>query len=249
MIIIKSKREIECMRDAGKIVALTHQVLKEQLCAGITTMELDRIAEETIRKHGGIPAFKGYGGFPGSICASVNDEVFHGIPGERKLKDGDIISIDVGTVYNGYYGDSAKTHPIGKVSDEAQKIIEVTKDSFYEGLKFCKLGYRLSDIGHAIQKYAESFGYGVVRDLVGHGIGTSMHEDPQVPNYGLPNRGPKLKEGMVLAIEPMINEGTYHVETLLDNWTVVTVDGKLSAHYEHTVAITDAEPMILTNLD
>jgi methionyl aminopeptidase len=215
---------------------------------GITTQELDEIAESTIRKLGGEPAFKGYGGFPASICASINDEVVHGIPGKRQLKAGDIISIDIGSIYKGYYGDSAKTHAVGQISADASRLIDVTKASFYEGLKVCRLGYRLSDIGHTIQTFVESKGYSVVRDLVGHGIGTQMHEDPQIPNYGPPNKGPRLQAGMVLAIEPMVNQGTYHVETLLDNWTVVTVDRKLSAHYEHTVVITEDEPMILTSL-
>lgn len=248
MIVLRSDREIELLRGAGRIVAETHEVLKSYMKPGITTKELDMIAEETIRKHGGLPAFKGYGGFPASICASINHEVVHGIPSDRTLNDGDIISIDIGAIHKGYYGDSAKTFAIGKVSEEAQNIIDVTKASFYEGLKVCRLGYRLSDIGHTIQKYVESKGYSVVRDLVGHGVGTELHEDPQIPNYGPPNKGPRLQAGMVLAIEPMVNQGTYHVETLLDNWTVVTVDRKLSAHYEHTIVITENEPMILTSL-
>lgn len=248
MIVLRSKREIELLRSAGRIVAETHETLRTHVKPGITTRELDAIAEDTIRKLGGEPAFKGYGGFPASICASVNDEVVHGIPGKRQLNDGDIISIDIGAIYKGYYGDSAKTHAVGTVSEEASRLMDVTKASFYEGLKVCRLGYRLSDIGHTIQTFVESKGYSVVRDLVGHGIGTEMHEDPQIPNYGPPNKGPRLQAGMVLAIEPMVNQGTYHVETLLDNWTVVTVDRKLSAHYEHTVVITEDEPMILTSL-
>jgi methionyl aminopeptidase len=248
MIVLRSKREIELLRSAGKIVAETHDVLRQHVKPGITTQELDEIAESTIRKLGGEPAFKGYGGFPASICASINDEVVHGIPGKRQLKAGDIISIDIGSIYKGYYGDSAKTHAVGQISADASRLIDVTKASFYEGLKVCRLGYRLSDIGHTIQTFVESKGYSVVRDLVGHGIGTQMHEDPQIPNYGPPNKGPRLQAGMVLAIEPMVNQGTYHVETLLDNWTVVTVDRKLSAHYEHTVVITEDEPMILTSL-
>lgn len=249
MIILKSRQEIDVMRDAGKIVAYTHEVLREQIAPGITTRDLDTLAEETIRKQGGLPAFKGYGGFPASICASINEEVVHGIPGNRRLETGDIISIDIGSIYNGYYGDSAKTHPVGTVDEASLRLIDITRRSFYEGLKFCRTGNRLSDIGHAIQTFVEANGYSVVRDLVGHGIGTSMHEDPQVPNYGLPGKGPRLQPGMVLAIEPMVNAGTWHVETLLDNWTVVTVDGKRSAHYEHTIAITDDEPQILTQLD
>lgn len=248
MIIIKSSQEIEYMQEAGRIVAHTHDVLKKNIKPGITTKELDEIAEEEIMKLNGIPAFKGYGGFPASICASVNEEVVHGIPGLKKLEDGDIISIDIGAIYNGYYGDGAKTHPVGKVSDEALKLIEVTKESFYEGFKFCKVGYRLSDISHAVQKHVEANGFSVVRDYVGHGIGANMHEAPQIPNFGPPGKGPRLVAGMVLAIEPMVNVGTYNVRTLLDNWTVVTMDKKLSAHYEHTVVITEEEPLILTKL-
>ncbi|MCT4594513.1 MAG: type I methionyl aminopeptidase [Anaeromicrobium sp.] len=248
MIIIKSKKEIEYMEEAGKIVAYTHELLKEHIKPGITTKELDHIAENEIRKHGAIPAFKGYHGFPATICASVNEEVVHGIPGLKTLEDGDIISIDIGAVINGYYGDAARTHPVGNVREEASALIEVTKQSFYEGLKFCKEGYRLSDISHAVQKYVEENGFSVVRDFVGHGIGQNMHEDPQIPNFGLPGKGPRLKSGMVLAIEPMVNMGSYHVKTLLDNWTVVTIDGKYSAHYEHSVAITEEEPIILTTI-
>ncbi|MBB6216839.1 methionyl aminopeptidase [Anaerosolibacter carboniphilus] len=248
MIIVKSNKEIEYMREAGKIVAYVHEVLKDAIKPGLTTKELDEIAEREIVKHKALPAFKGYHGFPASICASVNEEVVHGIPGLKTLKDGDIISIDIGTIYNGYYGDAAKTHPVGKVSTEALRLIEVTRQSFYEGLRFCMEGNRLSDVSHAIQTYVEGQGFSVVRDFVGHGIGQNMHEDPQIPNFGLPGKGPRLGEGMVLAIEPMVNMGTYKVKTLLDNWTVVTLDGKMSAHYEHTLAITKDEPMILTSL-
>lgn len=248
MIIIKSDKEIQFMRDAGKIVAYAHEVIRENIRPGITTKELDEIAEKEINKHGAIPAFKGYNGFPASICASVNEEVVHGIPGLKTLKDGDIISVDIGAVYKGYFGDSAKTHGVGEVSEEAKRLIEVTKQSFYEGLKFCKEGNRLSDVSHAVQAYVESHGFSVVRDYVGHGIGQNMHEEPQIPNFGNPGKGPRLAEGMVLAIEPMVNVGTYKVKTLLDNWTVVTLDGKLSAHYEHSVAITKEEPFILTTL-
>ncbi|MCK8061534.1 MULTISPECIES: type I methionyl aminopeptidase [unclassified Fusibacter] len=248
MIYLKSQREIELMRQAGRIVALAHEAIRNIIEPGITTLELDAIAEKVIRENGGIPAFKGYGGFPGSICASVNDEVVHGIPGHRKLVDGDIISVDIGVNLNGYYGDAAKTHPVGTVSEEARLLIEDTRQSFYEGLKMCEVGHRLSDISHAVQSYSENKGYGVVRDLVGHGIGTALHEDPQVPNYGPSGKGPRLQVGMVLAIEPMINIGSYHVETLEDNWTVVTLDRKLSAHYEHTVAITKDGPELLTVL-
>ncbi|WP_027700864.1 type I methionyl aminopeptidase [Metaclostridioides mangenotii] len=248
MIIIKSKQEIELMREAGKIVADTHEVLRQAVAPGITTMELDKIAEENIKKYNATPSFKGYGGFSGSICASINEEVVHGIPGDRVLKDGDIISLDIGAYYKGYHGDSAKTHGVGVISEEDRKLIEVTRESFYEGIKFARVGYRLSDISHAVQVHAEKHGYSLVRDLVGHGVGTDLHEDPQVPNYGPPGKGPRLQEGMVLAIEPMVNAGRYQVKTLADGWTTITVDGKKSAHYEHTIALTSDEPLILTKL-
>lgn len=246
MIVQKSKREIEKMRRAGKLVGETHAFLKKLIKPGITTKELDQAAEEFIRKHNGLPAFKGYHGFPGSICASINEVVVHGIPGLKKLKDGDIISIDIGTIVDGYYGDGAKTYPVGDISEEAKELIRVTKQSFYEGIKFAKKGYRLSDISHAIQSYVEKQGFSVVRDYVGHGIGQNMHEDPQIPNFGPPGMGPRLRAGMILAIEPMVNAGGYHVKVLSDNWTVVTVDNRLSAHYEHTVLITEGEPELLT---
>ncbi|MCT4565501.1 MAG: type I methionyl aminopeptidase [Maledivibacter sp.] len=248
MIILKSQSEIEKMRKAGNIVGKTHEELKKHIRPGITTKELDEIAEDTIRSLGGIPAFKGYGGFPASICTSINEEVVHGIPGLKKLQDGDIISIDIGAILDGYHGDAARTHPVGEASDEALKLIEVTKNSFYEGLKFCKEGFRLSDISHAIQGYVEDNGFSIVRDYVGHGIGTNLHEDPQIPNYGPGGKGPRLRKGMALAIEPMVNVGTYRVKTLADNWTVVTLDSKLSAHYEQSVIITEDEPLILTKL-
>ncbi|WP_053955665.1 type I methionyl aminopeptidase [Inediibacterium massiliense] len=248
MIIIKSSEEIEYMKEAGKIVAYTHEVVKEAIRPGITTKELDEIAEKEIKKHKAIPTFKGYNGFPASICASINEEVVHGIPGLKTLKDGDIISIDIGALYKGYNGDSAKTHPVGKVSDEALRLIEVTKQSFYEGLKFCREGYRLSDISHAVQLYVENNGFSVVRDYVGHGIGQQMHEDPQIPNFGPPGKGPRLQEGMTIAIEPMVNMGTHKVKVLQDNWTVITLDQKPSAHYEHSIAITKDDPIILTTL-
>ena len=240
MIIIKSQKEIEIMREAGKIVAETHEILKSAIIPGISTLDLDKIAEENIRKYNAIPSFKGYGGFPGSICASINEEVVHGIPGNKILKEGDIVSLDVGAYYKGYHSDSAKTHGVGVISEEDRKLIEVAKESFYEGIKFAKLGYRLSDISHAIQAHVEKHGFSVVRDLVGHGVGVDLHEDPQIPNYG--------PAGMVLALEPMINAGRYQVKTLADGWTIVTVDGKKSAHYEHTIAITNDEPIILSSL-
>ena len=248
MIILKSKQEIELMRESGKIVAETHEILKEAIKPGISTLELDKIAENHIRKYNAIPSFKGYHGFKGSICASINEEVVHGIPGSRVLEDGDIISIDIGAYFKGYHADSAKTHAVGIISEEDRKLIEVTKESFYEGLKFAKLGHRLSDISHAIQTHVEKNEFSIVRDLVGHGVGRQLHEDPQIPNYGRPGRGPKLKEGMVLAIEPMVNYGTHYVKMLGDGWTIVTIDSKKSAHYEHTIAITEDEPLILTKL-
>lgn len=249
MIIIRSPKEIEALRDAGKIVAETHEVLKEAIKIGISTKELDEIAEKNIRKYNAIPSFKGYHGFPASICASLNEVVVHGIPSEKTiLKDGDIISLDIGAYYNGYHGDSAKTHGVGNISDGSKKLIEVTRQSFYEGIKFAKVGYRLSDISHAVQTCVESQGFSIVRDFVGHGIGTNLHEDPQIPNYGPSGKGPRLQKGMVLAIEPMVNEGAYQVKILEDGWTSVTIDGKKSSHYEHTIVITDDEPSILTTL-
>lgn len=246
MIICKTERELEIMREAGKIVALTHQELKQHVVPGISTKELDEIAEKLIRSHGATPSFKGYNGFTGSICASVNEELVHGIPGKRVLKDGDIISIDIGAKLNGYHGDSAWTYAVGKISDSDQNLLDVTETSLYKGLDQAKAGARLSDISHAIQAYAEPLGYSIVREYVGHGVGQDLHEDPQIPHYGPPGKGPRLKPGMVLAIEPMINAGTRYVRTLSDDWTVVTVDGKNCAHFEHTIAITDSGYEILT---
>lgn len=246
MIIIKSKKEIDIMSEAGKIVAGAHEAVREAIKPGITTAELDRIAEEYIEKQGAYPSFKGYYGFPASICVSVNETIIHGIPGNLTLNDGDIVSIDIGAIYNGYHGDAARTHPVGDVSPEALNLIEVTRDSFYEGIKYAREGYRLSDISHAIQTFVENRGYSVVRAYVGHGIGQDMHEDPQIPNYGPPGKGPRLRTGMTLAIEPMVNQGTHEIVTLDDNWTVNTKDGKLSAHYENTIAIMEDGPIILT---
>ncbi len=246
MIIIKSDKELEYMRRAGRIVALTHRLLEEHIRPGITTKELDDIAHDFITSQGAIPAFKGYNGFPASICTSVNEEVVHGIPGPIQLKEGDIISIDIGAVVSGYHADAAKTFGVGSISAKAKDLIKVTRECFYDGIKHARKGNRLSDISHAIQTYVEERGYSVVRDYVGHGIGQDMHEDPQIPNFGKPGRGPRLQPGMTLAIEPMVNAGTYEVRTLNDNWTVVTLDNQLSAHYEHTIAITDHEPEILT---
>ncbi|UNC90956.1 type I methionyl aminopeptidase [Candidatus Contubernalis alkaliaceticus] len=249
MITLKSDHEIELMREAGRIVALTHKILAQAVVPGITTAELDFIAEKNIRAHGGEPAFKGYNGFPASICTSINEQVVHGIPSIRKLKSGEIISIDVGVCYKGYYGDAAVTLPVGEINDSAAELLEVTRGSLYNALQFARIGNRLSDISHGVQTFAEDRGYHVVRNYVGHGIGTSMHEEPEIPNFGRPGRGPKLQKGMVLAIEPMINIGTWEVETLEDNWTVVTKDTSLSAHFEHTVAIGEEGIEILTELN
>jgi len=248
MIILKSEREINYLRDAGRIVAETHEEVKKAVKPGVTTLDLDQIAEKYIKGRGAIPAFKGYHGFTGNICSSINEEVVHGIPGLRKLKTGDNVSIDIGAVINGYNGDAAITVPVGEIDAEVQKLLDVTEESLYKGIEQAIIGNRLSDISHAVQSHVEQYGFGVVRDYVGHGIGRSMHEDPQVPNYGSPGRGPRLKAGMTLAIEPMVNLGTYEVKTLDDGWTVVTLDGKRSAHFEHSIAITDGKPEILTKL-
>lgn len=246
MIICKTAREIEIMREAGRIVALTHQELKPHVVPGITTKELDAIAEKFIRQNGAIPSFKGYNGFRGSICASVNEELVHGIPGDRVLHDGDIITVDIGAKYNGYHGDSAWTYAVGNVSDETEKLLKVTEESLYKGLEEAKPGERLSNISHAIQTYAEGFGFSIVREYGGHGVGQELHEDPHIPHFGPPGKGPRLKPGMVLAIEPMVNAGSRYVKTLSDNWTVVTVDGKMCAHFEHTIAITETGFEVLT---
>jgi len=252
MISIKSPKEIEYMRESGRIVALALEEIEKAIKPGITTYELDKIATDVLKKNGAIPSFKGQEGFEGSkpypatICASVNNQVIHGIPGNYALKEGDIISIDMGALKNGYHGDAARTFGVGEISEEAQKLIDATKGSFFEGLKYAKHGNRVSDISHAVQTYAESFGFSVVREFVGHGIGSELHEDPQVPNYGKAGRGPRLSKGMVIAVEPMINQGGYDIEILKDGWTVVTQDGSLSAHYENTVLITDGEPEFLT---
>ncbi|HHW35806.1 MAG TPA: type I methionyl aminopeptidase [Bacillales bacterium] len=246
MIFCKTERELNIMREAGRIVALTHDELEKYIKPGITTKELDNIAEKTIRSYNAIPSFKGYNGFPGSICVSVNDQLVHGMPGERVLRDGDIISIDIGAKYNGYHGDSAWTYAVGTIEDSTKKLLEVTEDSLYKGLDEAKAGVRLSNISHAIQTYVEANGFSIVREYVGHGVGQDLHEDPQIPHYGPPNKGPRLKPGMVLAVEPMVNAGTRYVKTLSDNWTVVTVDGKMCAHFEHTIAITETGCEILT---
>jgi len=249
MIVIKSNHEIDLMREAGRITAKAHEAVKKYIKPGISTLDLDKLVEDVILTNNATPAFKGYMGYPKSICASVNCEVVHGIPDKNTIiKDGDIVSVDIGSFYEGYVGDQAKTYMVGNVSEEAKKLVEVTKQSFYEGLKYVKEGYRISDISKAIQEYAESFGFSLVRDYTGHGVGQEMHEDPPVPNYVGMRKGPRLSKGMTIAIEPMVNEGTYDVHVLDNGWTVVTDDGKLSAHYEHSVAVTDGEPIILTLL-
>lgn len=247
MIIIKSENEIILMREAGRIVRDTLNFIEEHIKPGVSTAYLDAIAEEFILKNNAFPGFKGYEGFPASICASVNEEVVHGIPSpERILKPGDIISVDIGAIYQGFYGDAARTFPVGEIDETATRLIDVTRESFFEGIKFAKVGYRLYDISNAIQTYVEVNGFTVVRDYVGHGIGRDMHEDPQIPNYGPKGRGPRLLPRMALAIEPMVNAGTYRVKTLPNKWTVITADKSLSAHYENTIVITENEPEILT---
>ncbi len=247
MIIRKSDSEIEIMREAGRVTARTLRLVGEAVRPGISTAELDAIAEEAIREEGAKAAFKGYHGFPATICASINDEVVHGIPSPtRKLAEGDILSVDVGAIVDGYCGDSAMTFPVGEISEEAKRLLEVTAQSLQAGISKCREGMRLFDISHAVQTVAEDAGFSVVREYVGHGIGQQMHEEPQVPNFGPPGTGPSLKRGMVLAIEPMINAGGAAVRSTSDGWTVVTEDGSLSAHFEHTVAIGPDGPMVLT---
>lgn len=249
MITYKSEREIALMKEAGHIAMLAQLAVRDAIKPGVTTKELDEIAYNVITSHGATPAFLNYGGFPGTICASINEVVVHGIPSKKtKLKDGDIISIDTGAIYKGYYSDCARTWPCGNVSSEKLKLIEVTEQSFYEGLKYARPGNRLSDISHAIEAYVKQFNYGVVRDFTGHGLGTSLHEDPAIPNYGAPGTGPILRRGMTLAIEPMINEGTHRVKILSDGWTTITQDKKASAHYENSIVITDNGYEILTKI-
>ncbi len=247
-IYIKTAEQIAKMRVAGAILARLDGILQEAIKPGITTKQLDKIAEKYIREKEAIPSFKGYGGFPGSICTSVNDEIVHGIPGKRILKQGDIISIDMGSFIGGFHADAARTYAVGEISEEAKKLIDITKQSFFKGIEYAKEGCHLNEIGTAIQKYVEENGFSVVREYVGHGIGRNLHEDPSVANYKTPNRGVKLKKGMTLAIEPMVNMGTYKLKVLKDGWTAVTKDGLYAAHYENTVVITDGEPEILTLL-
>lgn len=246
-ITIKSAGEIELMRESCRLLAIVHKELEEAVKPGMTTMDIDIMGEQLIRKLGGVPNFKDYQGYPASICTSVNNEVVHGIPNKhRVLKEGDIISLDAGLIYKGYHSDAARTHGVGQISAEAQKLIEVTRQSFFEGVKMARAGGHLHDISNAIDAYVSGFGYGIVRDLIGHGIGKSLHEAPEIPNFAQRRKGPKLAAGMTLAVEPMINMGRADVEWLDDGWTVVTADGSLSAHYENTILITEGEPEILT---
>lgn len=249
MIIIKSEREIALLREAGRIVALCHQAMKEAVKPGVSTVELNDLCERIILENGATPSFKGYGGFPAAICASINDVVIHGIPNKKQiLKEGDIIALDIGACYKGYHGDSAWSYAVGKLNEADQKLMEVTRESLFIGLSHVKAGVHLSDISAAIGTYANSFGYGVVEDFTGHGVGRELHEDPAVPNYGIPGHGPVLKAGMVIAIEPMVNAGTKKVRVLSDRWTTVTRDGKKSAHFEHTIVVREDGYEILTTL-
>jgi len=246
MIKIKSRKEIEMMRRAGKITAAARALAGEMVRPGVTTREIDKAVHDFILKQGAIPAFLNYNGYPASVCVSINNEVIHGIPGNRTIMEGDVVSIDVGAEKDGYIGDCAATFIAGKGSPEAEKLVEVTKQSFYEGIKNARVGNRVTDISSAIQRYVEANGFSVVRDYVGHGVGSQMHESPEIPNYGQPGRGPRLLAGMTIAVEPMVNAGGYGVKVLRDGWTVETLDGSLSAHYENTILITNSEPEILT---
>ena len=250
MITLKSRHEIELMRRAGKITAAARALAGAMVAPGVTTREIDRAVYRYIKSQGAEPSFLNYQGYPASVCISVNDEVIHGIPGSRVLREGDIVSVDVGAYKDGYHGDCAATYPCGQISAEAQRLIEVTRQSFFEGLRFAREGYRLPDLSGAIQRYVESNGFSVVRDYVGHGIGTEMHEAPEIPNYVDPRMGrPRFLRGMTIAVEPMVNAGTHRVRVMKDGWTVKTADGKLSAHYENSILITDGEPELLTDPD
>ncbi len=246
MIVVKSNCEIELMRRAGKITAAARALAGAMVTPGVTTRQIDKAVHDYITKQGAVPSFLNYNGYPGSACISVNDEVIHGIPGDRVLQDGDIVSVDVGAYIGGYHGDCAATFPCGKAGAEALRLIDVTRQSFFEGLQFAREGNRVSDISHAVQAYVEANGFSVVRDYVGHGVGADLHEEPEVPNYGRQGHGPRLVRGMTLAIEPMVNIGGYAIRVMKDHWTVKTADGSLSAHYENTVLITAGEPEILT---
>ena len=247
MITLKSAHEIEAMRLAGKITAAARALAREMVKPGVTTQQIDKAVFHFIREQGAIPSFLHYNGYPASVCISVNDEIIHGIPGKRVLREGDIVSVDVGAYIGGYHGDCAGTYPCSQVSNEALRLIRVTQDSFFEGLKFAREGYRLSDISHAVQTFVEANGYSVVREYVGHGIGRNMHEAPEVPNYGKPGHGPRLLRGMTLAVEPMVNAGTAAIKQMSDGWTVKTADGKYAAHYENTILITAGDPELLTD--
>ena len=247
MITLKSSHEIELMRRAGKITAAARAFAGEMVRPGVTTQEIDSAVEHFIRKHGAVPSFLHYNGYPASVCISVNDEIIHGIPGKRVLQEGDIVSVDVGAFIGGFHGDCAGTYPCGQVSDEALRLIRVTQQSFFEGMKYAREGYRLSDISAAVQAYVEANGFSVVREYVGHGVGRQMHEAPEVPNYGKPGHGPRLLRGMTIAVEPMVNAGTAAIRQMPDGWTVRTADGKNAAHYENTVLITAGEPELLTD--
>ena len=246
MIALRSPREIELMRRAGRITAQARKLAGEMVRPGVTTKEIDKAVEKFIRSQGAVPSFLNYQGYPASVCLSVNDEVIHGIPGKRKLEEGDLVSVDVGAYIGGFHGDCAATFPCGKVSDEAAKLIKVTRQSFFEGIRFARPGYRVSDVSHGVQSYVEQFGFSVVRDYVGHGVGVQLHEAPEVPNYGEPGHGPRLMAGMTIAVEPMVNMGDWQVKVLSDGWTVKSRDGSLSAHYENTILITEGDPEILT---
>lgn len=248
MITIKSPREIALMKEAGRIVALVHERMAQEVKVGMTTKKLNEIAEKIIIENGATPSFKGYGGFPAAVCASVNDVLIHGFPDNKPLKDGDVVSIDVGACYKGYHGDSAWTYIAGNVKESDKQLLEVTENALFKGLDVIKPGVHLSDVSHAIQEYVESYGYSVPIEYTGHGIGSNLHEDPPVPNYGKPGRGPILKEGMCIAVEPMVNEGTRNTKTLSDGWTVKTTDGKNTAHFEHTIVVTADGYEILTKL-
>ena len=247
MITLKSAHEIELMRRAGEITAAARAVARDMVRPGVTTAQIDKAVYEFIRSQGATPSFLHYNDYPASVCVSVNDEIIHGIPGKRVLQEGDVVSVDVGAYIGGVHGDCAGTYPCGKVSDENMDLIRVTQQSFFEGLKFAREGYRISDIGHAVQEYVESHGYSIVREYVGHGIGHNMHEAPEIPNYGKPGHGPRLLRGMTIAVEPMVNAGSAAIINMSDGWTVKTADGRNAAHYENTILITDGEPQILTN--
>ena len=247
MITLKSEHEIELMRRAGKITAAARALAREMVKPGVTTREIDKAVFHFIRSQGAEPSFLNYNGYPASVCVSVNDEIIHGIPGKRVLKEGDIVSVDVGAYIGGFHGDCAGTYPCGQVSDQALDLIRVTQQCFFEGIKFAREGYRLSDISHAVQEYAESHGYSIVREYVGHGIGRRMHESPEVPNFGNPGHGPRLLRGLTIAVEPMVNAGSAAIRQMPDGWTVKTADGKNAAHYENTILITDGDPELLTD--